>query len=71
MATEKRIAKNTMFLLVGQVGQALGILVLWLIVARLLDPDALGPYPLAVALRNVHGLARQTNDRDVLRNTTP
>ena len=50
MATEKRVAKNTMFLLVGQAGQAVGTLVLWLIVARLLDPDAIGQYALAVSL---------------------
>lgn len=50
MVTEKRVAKNTVFLLVGQVGQAVGTLLLWLIVARLLDPGAIGQYALAVSL---------------------
>lgn len=50
MATERRVAKNAAFLLVGQVVQALCALALWLLIARILNPDAIGQYALAVAL---------------------
>jgi O-antigen/teichoic acid export membrane protein len=50
MATERRVARNTIFLLAGQIGQALCSLVLWFIIARFLTSDAIGQYSLAVSL---------------------
>jgi len=56
MGTERRVAKNTVFLLVGMLGQAVATLALWLIVARLLDPDAIGQYALAVSLAAIFAI---------------
>lgn len=56
MSPERRIARNTLFMLCGQAGQALCVLVLWLLIARLLTPEAIGQYSLAVSLSAVFAL---------------
>lgn len=56
MVTERRVAKNTLFLLVGQISQALCALVLWLLIARVLTPEAIGQYSLAVSLSAIFAI---------------
>lgn len=56
MSPERRVARNTLFIFVGQAGQALCILALWLLIARLLTPEAIGQYSLAVSLSAVFAI---------------
>ncbi len=56
MPTERRVAKNTLFLLGGQMAQALCTLALWLLIARLLSAEAIGRYSLAVSLSAIFTL---------------
>lgn len=56
MVTERRVAKNTLFLLAGQISQAICTLALWLLIARVLNPAAIGQYSLAVSLSAIFAL---------------